>query len=885
MAKKTTETVEKKQREYSMSEKAVYMRNLRAKRALNKKPSYISPDFTDKLFDIEWEKGPNGRKKRNGKIISKTLNKEKAEDLAFKLMYQFRIYNKTTMVYWTDKGEQVTVTAAKNRKKLAYDIYNGNIDLSRGIYATQYYKKIINRNDVEFYNKSDVGIYLTIKYFLTKGVDKGKSRMVRLTLKNGTTTNVFVDKLYSYKDKIDYDKPQIILDTKPRNFSRPSFNSKIGGYWLPLGQISGEEKVRRFELNKKVEKRIKNSVKVLDGAENRIEARYFLIPENTEDNKKLILAAHELVRKRTGYSVKMPVFNSSVQSRENTVFSHKNYEERATQTTLHLSKNIKLESYVIDEFDNPFVHKWLNRFGAYDIARIQDEINGFKVVRALFHRYARWFKDMSPANMSEYVRYCFSGSTRFRRDAGGYCDSASVPDIKTSIGAAQYIIGVLYGGKKVKIQSPIKDISELRGRPFEERDVCIVHDDLYKFIAETQKPGFKFPKLSRREAKEVFHQYCERIRCKEQGIEYNEPEEKLSIYSAQSTAEIWYQHNYEIGQAKKSFLWKDRIKNGKYVSEEEEKEQIEYSKKMKEIERKKEAEKIYDLSEEVIKSGLFKFKSNTNKILYCNILGTTNSDKNKPIATIYYDQSNSNLVYQSKYCTMSSREPIEKMLRLIEKYKKDISDSMSFYIDEEDDKNSLIIDDLEKLKDRYPDLDIIPIDEKVEMLEDNFSEIEDEVIPQFKAESSIEEDEKIVEPCKPDKIYEIPKNLNLEKFICKSSDNRRLYVYIQGHPELGGSVPQYSIYFDMETQEFCSNCRGNITRTKTSLGLLCTGPVFFSRMIAKAFNECKEDYAIAKSEGFNARLISGVKNLKNAFPGLDLELMDFNNEGERYEKL
>ena len=89
----------------------------------------------------------------------------------------------------------------------------------------------------------------------------------------------------------------------------------------------------------------------------------------------------------------------------------------------------------------------------------------------------------------------------------------------------------------------------------------------------------------------------------------------------------------------------------------------------------------------------------------------------------------------------------------------------------------------------------------------------------------------------------------------------------------------------METQEFCSNCRGNITRTKTSLGLLCTGPVFFSRMIAKAFNECKEDYAIAKSEGFNARLISGVKNLKNAFPELDLELMDFNNEGERYEKL
>ena len=457
----------KKPEDLSMSKKAIQMRNLRLSRALDTRYD-ISPDMTDKLYDIEYEKTKSGRKKRNGKIISKTLNREKANDLVFSLLYQFKIYTNTTLIYWLTNGKKQEITKRK-KNVLVYHIYNGLIDMTKGIYAKQSYRKTIFGKDIEFSNKSNAGLYSSLQFYLHKKPEYA----AKITLKDGTVKIMNGAQLKKEKYNIDYTERQYIVSLKPRYWDRTNFNSELGAYWMKLGKLSNREQVERYEMNK-VKNSLKNDFMMIDGVEKRANINavksLFELEHENDDNTSLIVEKAKDLYKKVPACIKdnfplcgLRVWEDEVylqfdKYEENDKFYIENNKENSfifctdysrcrvgicdtdtleqvlskrdvkvyTEDKAEAGCKTNLKSKTIDElledykpkkakgdyFESIYnlpndAIKFISKFEGLDIEKIINREESFKAVLSFIKRYAFWFKKLNREELLSFIDYIY----------------------------------------------------------------------------------------------------------------------------------------------------------------------------------------------------------------------------------------------------------------------------------------------------------------------------------------------------------------------------------------------------------------------------------------------------------------------------------------------
>ena len=223
---------------YKKNSKAKSMAKSRAKRA---RPKNISPDYTEEIYDLIKELDSNGKKVRNGKV-TKVLNKDKCEELIKKLAYQFKI-KKTTLIYNLIDGSK---KIASNIDAIVQDIFSGQIDISQGIYANQFYHLDISRNNIKFMTFSDFGCYTNARKYLMKY----KNSIIHAELKN--KQNIVIKNLHELKeakDLINWNGNVRWYTTTPKNKDTDKWNNEMNGYWLPLGRLSTEEDIKKYETD------------------------------------------------------------------------------------------------------------------------------------------------------------------------------------------------------------------------------------------------------------------------------------------------------------------------------------------------------------------------------------------------------------------------------------------------------------------------------------------------------------------------------------------------------------------------------------------------------------------------------------------------------------
>jgi hypothetical protein len=235
--------------EYKENSRAMAMRKSRLK---NKRPSYVSPDYTCEMYDIIYERDAKGKKVRNGKK-KYILNKEKRDNLLFKIEYQMKI-KRSTIIFFDKRGYCIEVDKFENFKEY---VMLENIDLSKGIYARQYYHLDLSTNNVKFKNYSDKGLYLNaIKHMKKSSGSKIKARDI---LGNILHIKDLKD-LKNKKDIIDWDNMVYWYSTTPVKKNTNRWNEELKGYWLMLPKLCDEEKVSDYSLKVCISKPIRNSL-------------------------------------------------------------------------------------------------------------------------------------------------------------------------------------------------------------------------------------------------------------------------------------------------------------------------------------------------------------------------------------------------------------------------------------------------------------------------------------------------------------------------------------------------------------------------------------------------------------------------------------------------
>lgn len=225
-----------------------YVKNSRAKetknrRDRNKRPANTSPEYRYMLFD---------KKTVDGETIY-VLNKEKAEELAEALKYQFKI-KKTKMTFYDLSGKKHTVRKFSGIKPF---IMSGNIDLSetKGIYVNQRHHFYLSQHFYDMMNHNIEGCIEVAKKKM-----KGRKYFIYFVTKAGKYMKLDnIDDLNRFSGAIDWSKRVRMIAQESERLHSKRWNDENGGAWLQLSKIPTKKKIDEYRMKFKVILPIKNT--------------------------------------------------------------------------------------------------------------------------------------------------------------------------------------------------------------------------------------------------------------------------------------------------------------------------------------------------------------------------------------------------------------------------------------------------------------------------------------------------------------------------------------------------------------------------------------------------------------------------------------------------
>ena len=205
----------------------------------NRKPLDISPDYSEIIAD----------KQENGELV---FNSKKAEIFVKQIKNQFTW--KKTVINFTDSDGIERI--AREAEDIIPYILNNKIDLSKGLYFSQYIHSNISRTNPAYSDNSDVGLYHEVRRYMRK-----RNCKVIFYVKHKDKKCVVLEykKLNSFKNIIDWNRDVQVISKTPERMKTSKWNIERGGAWKNLKKLVSPEHAQKYRLQKYFINPLKNA--------------------------------------------------------------------------------------------------------------------------------------------------------------------------------------------------------------------------------------------------------------------------------------------------------------------------------------------------------------------------------------------------------------------------------------------------------------------------------------------------------------------------------------------------------------------------------------------------------------------------------------------------
>ena len=204
----------------------------------NRKPSNVSKDYSFIVSD----------KQEDGTLV---FNSKKAETFAKQIELQF-LWKKTTINFTDTNGLD---RIAREPNDIVPLILENKVDLSKGLYFSQYIHMNISRTNPKYYTHDDIDLYHEVKRYMRKGCK------VIFYIKHKDQKQVIfdTDKLSLFKKVIDWNRDVRVISKYPIRIKSKRWNLERGGAWKDLSRLVSLEHAEKFKSETYFRKPLKDA--------------------------------------------------------------------------------------------------------------------------------------------------------------------------------------------------------------------------------------------------------------------------------------------------------------------------------------------------------------------------------------------------------------------------------------------------------------------------------------------------------------------------------------------------------------------------------------------------------------------------------------------------